>query len=592
MPRRTVWLPALALVVAGAACDDATGPTFEPTDPNTAPKASVDRFSDAAATLFRRSENPELPGANEPIDFDQAPFITQGLGPAGEVIQYYNFDVMATTPAPIFVLFREGETMPVEGQLNIIDVIPGDEGYNDFWQVVRVTVPEEYVANAHTSLQELQDAGYAMETTNTLVNCPVVPEGSTAELGGGADGLVRGWYRDEVVFYFTFDEKALTTTGAGEVLSSPIYVSFNINPGETGGGPASGFMAEEGSTHTHNVAATLPSDEAYSPLWFVNVYDNADFAAVHDLASATDANILATGAALVNCPIVGIASAPADPDAAAETMIDRFSDAAGTLFRRSGNAALPAAGEAIDFDQAPFITDGLGPTGQLISYYNFDVQSTTPAPIYVLFREGSDTPVPGQLNIVDVVPGEAGYNDMWQVVRVTVPRSYVANTVTSVQEITDAGYATEATSTLVNCPIVPDGSTADVRLGGEDNGLVRGWYKGEVVYYFNFLEAGLETTEDGLVPLSPIFVTFNINPGEPGGGPPSGFMTEPGSDQTHNVAATVPGDAGYSPYWHVHIYDNADFDTVSDLESAMSATLLSDEGPTVNCPIVAVSAGA
>lgn len=591
MLRTTRWVAALALVALAAACDeDATGPTYEPNDPDTAPKVAVDRFSDDAGTLFLRSETPDLPAANEAIDFDQVPFITQGYGPDGEVVQYYNFDVHSTTPAPIYVLFREGEDTPVAGQLNIIDAIPGDGGYNDFWQVVRVTVPEEYVANAHSSLAELEDAGYEMETTDIIVNCPVVPEGSTAELGGGANGLIRGWYQDQVVFYFSFEEKALTTTQGGEVAASPIYVSFNINPGQDGGGPGSGFMTEEGSTHTHNVAATIPSDDAYSPLWSVNVYHNADFDNVSDLASATSANILATGVALVNCPIVSVEAPAADPDMAAEATIDRFSDAAGTLFRRSANAELPAAGDPIDFDQGPFITHGLGPDGQPISYYNFDVQPTTPAPIYVLFREGSDTPVPGQLNIVDVVPGNDGYNDVWQVVRVTVPRSYVANTVTSLQGITDAGFTMEATSTLVNCPIVPDGSTAELRLGGGDTGLVRGWYQGAVVYYFNFVEAPLETTGEGMVPVSPIYVTFNINPGEPGGGPASGFMTESGTDQTHNVVATVPGDAGYSPIWHVHIYDNADFDSVSDLTTAMEATVLEENGPTVNCPIVAVGA--
>ncbi len=585
--RMTRWIAALGLIVAVTACDDGTGPTYEPQNPDAAAKVSVDRFSDDAGTLFKRSENPDLPGANEPIDMDQAPFITQGIGPDGQIVRYYNFDVMSTTPAPIFVLFKEGENMPVSGQLNIVDDIPGDTDYSDFWQVVKVTVPSDYEANSYTSLSELQDADLAMETTNMIVNCPIVPEGSTAELGGGADGLTRGWYRGEIVFYFNFVEKALTTTGAGGVPTSPIYVSFNINPGETGGGPASGFMTEAGSTHTHNVAATVPSDDAYSPLWVVNVYDNADFDSVHDLDSAMGANVLAMGVALVNCPIVSVMDAPADPATASAVTIDRFSDDAGTLFKRSENADLPAAGAAIDFDQAPFITDGLGPAGGMVTYYNFDVMPTTPAPIFVLFREGSDSPVPGQLNIVDVVPGDDGYNDVWQVVKVTVPQSYVANTVTSLEEIQAAGYALETTSTLVNCPIVPDGSTATLRGGDEDTGLTQGWYKGDLVFYFNFLEAPLETTGDGLVPTSPIYVTFNINPGETGGGPASGFKTETGSDQTHNVAATDPDDAGYSPIWAVMIYDNADFDSVSDLTSAMGAAILEPNGPTVNCPIVA-----
>ncbi len=68
-------------------------------------------------------------------------FNTHGLGPNGEKTIYYNFDVLSTTPAPIYVLFRMGETTPVSGQLNIVNVIPGDAGYNDFWLVTKVTVP-------------------------------------------------------------------------------------------------------------------------------------------------------------------------------------------------------------------------------------------------------------------------------------------------------------------------------------------------------------------------------------------------------------------------------------------------------------------
>ena len=93
------------------------------------------RQGDQAAMLQRRSAAPALPGPNQPIDFDQGPFITHGYGPGGEKVTYYNFDIRPTAPAPIYVLFRTGETAPVTGQLNIIDVLPGEPGYNDFWQV-------------------------------------------------------------------------------------------------------------------------------------------------------------------------------------------------------------------------------------------------------------------------------------------------------------------------------------------------------------------------------------------------------------------------------------------------------------------------
>lgn len=272
-----------------------------------------------------------------------------------------------------------------------------------------------------------------------------------------------------------------------------------------------------------------------------------------------------------------------DPDLASSPVIDRFSSAAGTLQVRDATNGLPAAGEPIDFDQGPFITTGLGPEGQSVRYYNFDVQSTRPAPIYALFREGDDAPVAGQLNIVDVIPGDPGYNDFWSVTRVTVPADYVANTITSVEQLRDEGLIAESTAQLVNCPIVPDGSTARLRATDEDPRLVRGWYRDQVVHYFSFTEQSLTGS---VVPVAPIYVTFNLNPDVEGGGPASGFRSEDGSAQTHNVLAALPGSSGYSPLWSVTPYDNDDFASVMDLDSARAANVLAEGVATVNCPVV------
>ncbi len=93
------------------------------------------------------------------------------------------------------------------------------------------------------------------------------------------------------------------------------------------------------------------------------------------------------------------------------------------------------------------------------------------------------------MNIIDVVPGVEGYNDFWEVHTVTVPWDYEANSVTGFSQIMDAGYDIEETTTLVNCPVVSEGSTASLRYNDGDTGLTRGWYRGSVVYYFNFVEA-------------------------------------------------------------------------------------------------------
>jgi hypothetical protein len=289
---------------AGEDATDGDTGGAEPKDPATAPRALIDRFSEEAGTLMVRTAENGLPAAGAPIDMDVAPFVTQGLGPDGSVVRYYNFDVQPLAPAPIYVLFRDGEDAPVEGQLNIVDVIPGDAGYNDFWHPHKVTVPVDYVANTVTSAAEITAAGFAMEPLPALVNCPIVPEGSTAAMGWEGTGpqpLHMGWYKGEVVTYFSFEEAPLAPA-AGEVPTSPIYVTFNENP--PAGGPASGFVTEEGTSQTHNVLGTLPGQAGYSPLWSVNVYDNADFATVMDLPSAATAAILAMGVANVNCPVV------------------------------------------------------------------------------------------------------------------------------------------------------------------------------------------------------------------------------------------------------------------------------------------------
>lgn len=275
----------------------------------TAQKVSVDRFSSTAGHLQVRTATNGLPAPNAPANFDQSVFITKGLGTQGQHVEYYNFDVQSTTPALIWVLFREGESTPVSGQPNIIDVLPGEMGYNDFWQIIKVTVPSNYKANEVASYDEIVKRNYKMEVTTQLVNCPVVPEGSTAtkRLNGESPDLIRGWYKEKIVFYFNFGEKALSASG-GHVPTVPIYVSFVINPNDNNpaSGPASGFLTEQGSTQTHNVVGALPGDAGYSPLWVVNAYDNANFGSVTNLSTVLATTPVGVGIAIVNCPLVSI----------------------------------------------------------------------------------------------------------------------------------------------------------------------------------------------------------------------------------------------------------------------------------------------
>ena len=292
----------LLLVSLMVSCTDDSDPVVGQ-DIDSASKVGVDRFSASAGHLMVRTSSNGLPGANTPVNFDQPPFITTGFDRAGAVTTYYNFDIQSTTPDEIYVFFEEGNTTPVNGQNNIINTIPGDAGYNDFWVVNMVIVPEDYVVNSLTNEADVLASGHTIIKTNDIVNCPVVPFGSSASrsfTSGIPSALTLGWYKDQAVAYFNFGEAPLKATSNSLVPLSPIYVMFNDNAA----GPASGFRTEVGNpSQTHNILATIPGDPGYSPLWNVLVLDNAYFDSVTNLASAQSFPNMAAGAA-VNCPIV------------------------------------------------------------------------------------------------------------------------------------------------------------------------------------------------------------------------------------------------------------------------------------------------
>ncbi len=294
---------AVALVLGlGACADPETG-----RDPKTAERAPIDRFSATAGTLLRRDLRPALPGPDGWVDFDQPPFLMRGLGPAGEAVSWYDWDVRPRAPAPIYVFVRESDRRPVSDQLNVVDVIPGDPGYNDLWQVVMVAVPADYVANTVTSHDEIVAEGLVETPTAQVVNCPVIPRGSIARrrLPGDYADLHQGWYQDQIIQYFNFGERPLAV-GAGGTPVSAVYAAYAINPGQPGGGPPSGWKLDD-TGRSHAVVAALPSAPTYSPLRELHIYDSAAFAGVTDLASATAAPALAADGLTVNWPIVELA---------------------------------------------------------------------------------------------------------------------------------------------------------------------------------------------------------------------------------------------------------------------------------------------
>ena len=250
-------------------------------------------------------------------------------------VEYYDFGsnspvtdgVVGTAPIWVFIHGMNADGTPdfVDGQHNIIDVVPGEEGYSDLWQVNLVTVPEDYVADSITSRQEIVDAGYEITPTDMFVNCPIVPEGSTLE---GGEDLVQGWHDGEEVYYPDF--------GANPATVAPIW-AFIYGMNEDG---TPDFV--EGQS---NIIETIPGQADYTAFWHVHLvtvpadYEPNSIRSAADVLNAgydiTETDIV------VNCPVVSVAAA-ADGVPSTGTGFDAGGGSSSTLYILI--AALAAAG--------------------------------------------------------------------------------------------------------------------------------------------------------------------------------------------------------------------------------------------------------
>lgn len=168
------------------------------------------------------------------------------------MVQYWDFGPNPPIAIPILVFFQaDNPDVMVSGQNNIIDSIPGQPGYSDFWRVHKVLAPSDYTPNSIKSLEDVVDSGYTIEITDIVVNCPVVNPDTTLE--ESSQGLVQGWYRDQEVFYFDFGDRSPSDGFA--VRHAPIYV----------------FFLEDGTQveGQQNVIDVIPGEEGYSDLWHV-----------------------------------------------------------------------------------------------------------------------------------------------------------------------------------------------------------------------------------------------------------------------------------------------------------------------------------
>jgi hypothetical protein len=202
-------------------------------------------------------------------------------------------------------------------------------------------------------------------------------------------------------------------------------------------------------------------------------------------------------------------------------------------------------------------------------YYNFGNNSAVvngqvqPCNLYSLVTgfDANNNPIPvaGQHNIAPAVPGNPIYSDLWQIIFLTVPATYVANTVKDAT-VAVASFTTQTTGPLVNCPVVPIGSTL---LGGGPN-ITLGWYQNTTINYFNF-----GPNQDFEIPII-VFPAI--------------------ATQLH-IVDQIPGQSGYSSFWAVNEYTAPSGyvpNTYKSFQDIAQANLGNPivPGLVLNCPII------
>ncbi|HXH28385.1 MAG TPA: hypothetical protein VNL37_05030, partial [Candidatus Polarisedimenticolia bacterium] len=246
-----------------------------------------------AATRLRRSRLPGLPGPNRPIAFDRPPFLLRVIGPDGRPAQCYDLDQRPARPARLYVFYDQANNY-ILNQLPVVGVAPGDAGYTDLWDIWKVTAPASFVPD--NSLRDFEAverllsdpaSGFTAARTGALVNGPIVPDGSTAEMKaerrGGAATLRYLWYKGQLAPYLYFEQR-LRLEGSDAPTGRMTLEPSSDRAGGTGGASA----APGDLTGEKLRIDTLPGDAGYSPLRLL--VDGAGRTLFEDP---------------INCPVVG-----------------------------------------------------------------------------------------------------------------------------------------------------------------------------------------------------------------------------------------------------------------------------------------------
>ena len=143
----------------------------------------------------------------------------------------------------------DGTPRMIEGHRTMLDVVPGEAGYSDLWDVQFVVVPAGADSESIHSLADLQASGLPVVPSGMLVNCPIVPPEATVESG---HPIHMTWYREETTHYF---DMGLSTTTPGDAYVFVAGLDESGEPTEVVGAPVLSGDLEGDFWRLHYVVA-------------------------------------------------------------------------------------------------------------------------------------------------------------------------------------------------------------------------------------------------------------------------------------------------------------------------------------------------
>lgn len=213
--------------------------------------------------------------------------------------------------------------------------------------------------------------------------------------------------------------------------------------------------------------------------------------------------------------------------------------------------------------------------GQQVYYYTFkngtpvldDGAAVETGLQYRLVDEAGE-PVEGQHDLITVGAFASGYSDLREIVEVTVPPDYEANSITSVQELLVEDWPQQPTGELYNIPVVFDNAV----LQGRDHDPINLWLNGETVTAFNFGQNPAET--------APIYVLVE-------GFDDDGSPIRIGHP---SVIEIMHDDEGYSDFWQlvfVTVPADTEPNSIRSIDELLAvATELTPSERVINCPAI------